>query len=222
MNLLIISNELLETEFKNRLTHSNASINFVNNYLSNPNEYNKYDAIIDSIFHDEIDELNTILSSSAKLVMVNSVKTTLLELSHYLDGDTSKLFGVSALPTFVEREKWEVSTLKNSNKEILNKCIEELSCSYILSDDRAGMISARVIAMIINEAYFTLMEGTASKKDIDKGMKLGTNYPFGPFEWCGKIGLTHIYELLESLYDETKEEQYKISPLLRKEYLQSI
>jgi 3-hydroxybutyryl-CoA dehydrogenase len=30
-------------------------------------------------------------------------------------------------------------------------------------------------------------------------MRLGTNYPFGPFEWSEKIGLENIYDLLNKL-----------------------
>ena len=52
-------------------------------------------------------------------------------------------------------------------------------------------------------------------------MKLGTNYPYGPFEWCKRIGIKHVYELIEALYDDTQDERYKISPLLKKEYLKN-
>jgi 3-hydroxybutyryl-CoA dehydrogenase len=81
------------------------------------------------------------------------------------------------------------------------------------------MVTPRVIFMIINEAYFTVQEGTARKADIDQGMKLGTNYPYGPFEWSELIGLQHVYELLEAVYEDTKDERYKICSLLKKEYL---
>jgi 3-hydroxybutyryl-CoA dehydrogenase len=75
--------------------------------------------------------------------------------------------------------------------------------------------------MIINEAYYTVQEGTACRTDIDLGMKLGTAYPKGPFEWSEEIGIDHVYETLEALYQDTKDERYKICPLLKTEYLQS-
>ena len=81
------------------------------------------------------------------------------------------------------------------------------------------MVTPRIIFMIINEAYYTVQEGTATREDIDQGMKLGTNYPFGPFEWAEKIGLDNVYETLEAIYEDTKEERYKICPLLKREYL---
>ena len=61
------------------------------------------------------------------------------------------------------------------------------------------MITPRVIAMIINEAYFTLQAGVSTKEEIDTAMKLGTNYPYGPFEWADKIGLNRIKTLLQTL-----------------------
>jgi 3-hydroxybutyryl-CoA dehydrogenase len=62
-----------------------------------------------------------------------------------------------------------------------------------------GFITARVIAMIINEAWFALEEGVSTKEEIDTAMKLGTNYPYGPFEWGKEIGLKNIHALLDKL-----------------------
>ncbi len=71
--------------------------------------------------------------------------------------------------------------------------------------DLPGMVSPRVISMIINEAWYAWEEGVASKQDIDTAMKLGTNYPFGPFIWGSKIGLEKIVNLLLSLgYDNPR------------------
>ena len=65
--------------------------------------------------------------------------------------------------------------------------------------DEPGFISARVIAMIINEAYFALGDDISSKTEIDIAMKLGTNYPYGPFEWAELIGEENILSLLQKL-----------------------
>jgi 3-hydroxybutyryl-CoA dehydrogenase len=73
--------------------------------------------------------------------------------------------------------------------------------------------------MIINEAYYAAQDGIASREDIDKAMRLGTNYPHGPFEWAERIGLSAVYQLIESLYRDTHDERYKVCPLLKKEYL---
>ena len=69
--------------------------------------------------------------------------------------------------------------------------------------------------MIINEAYFALEEEVSTKDEIDIAMKLGTNYPFGPFEWAERIGVENVYELLNHLSISNK--RYKPSRLLQKE-----
>ena len=71
--------------------------------------------------------------------------------------------------------------------------------------------------MIINEAYYTVEEGTATREDVDMAMKLGTNYPFGPFEWCERIGSKNVCGLLDAVYEDTKDERYSICRLLRDE-----
>jgi len=79
-------------------------------------------------------------------------------------------------------------------------------------EDEPGLISARIIAMIINEAYFANAENVSTEKEIDTAMKLGTNYPYGPFEWADKIGVKNIYVLLEKL--SINDPRYHPSALL--------
>ena len=69
--------------------------------------------------------------------------------------------------------------------------------------------------MIINEAYYTLQDKISTKAEIDIAMKLGTNYPHGPFEWSSLIGLKNIYELLTVL--SKTDTRYTASDLLMKE-----
>ena len=129
------------------------------------------------------------------------------------------LIGFNGLPTFFNRPLLELSVYEEKNQELVARLCQELGTDYELVGDRVGMVTPRVICMIINEAYYTLQEGTASKADIDQGMKLGTNYPYGPFEWAGRIGLDHVYDLLEALWEDTRDERYKICPLLKRDYL---
>ena len=80
--------------------------------------------------------------------------------------------------------------------------------------DQVGMVTPRIICMIINEAYYAVEENVASRSDIDLAMKLGTNYPFGPFEWCDKIGIKNVHRLLKEVFANTNDERYKICSLL--------
>ncbi len=60
-------------------------------------------------------------------------------------------------------------------------------------------VALRVISCIVNEAFLTLSEGVATAEDIDEAMKLGANYPRGPFEWTEEIGAGRILATLDSL-----------------------
>lgn len=176
---------------------------------------------LDCVFHFTIDENPDHLESLRELtdlpVFLNSVKTSLAELAYLYGNLGTHVYGFNGLPGFFNRSVLEV-TLQESDADIKG-IMDPLGLEYLVVADRVGMATPRVIAMIINEAYYTLQEDTATAEDIDLGMKLGTNYPFGPFEWAKKIGVHHIYELLESLYQDTKDQRYKISPLLKREYL---
>ena len=82
--------------------------------------------------------------------------------------------------------------------------------------DGAGLVSARILAPIINEAAFALMEGVASAQDIDTAVRLGVNYPHGPLEWADLIGIDLVYRILRALHDEQGDDRYRPCPLLRK------
>ena len=84
----------------------------------------------------------------------------------------------------------------------------------IATPDEPGFISARIISMIINEAFYAKGENISTENEIDIAMKLGTNYPFGPFEWANEIGIKNIYDLLVSL--SKNDVRYNPSPLLEK------
>ncbi|MEB3059486.1 3-hydroxyacyl-CoA dehydrogenase family protein, partial [Parvimonas sp. D9] len=81
---------------------------------------------------------------------------------------------------------WEIVPAKEVS--VTTQVLEAMGFAYQFVPDVPGMVAARVIAMIINEAFFALGDGISSKHDIDTVMKLGTNYPYGPFEWCNLIG----------------------------------
>lgn len=82
--------------------------------------------------------------------------------------------------------------------------------------DYGGLVLRRVLFMVINEAVWALMEGVASREDIDAAMKLGTGYPLGPLEWADALGLDRVYEGLRGLHEEYGDDRYRPCPLLRK------
>ncbi|MER5220370.1 3-hydroxyacyl-CoA dehydrogenase [Streptomyces flaveus] len=66
--------------------------------------------------------------------------------------------------------------------------------------DVPGSIVARTVARIIDLAHDAVTKGVATEEDIDTAMRLGVNYPLGPFEWSRKLGKTWAHDLLEELH----------------------
>lgn len=179
------------------------------------------DLIFDFILDEEPDQFDIYIEKTTT-VFVNTTKISLAELVHTVGNKMAcTLFGFNGLPTFLNRNILEASVLNEADETKLKAICQSLQTEVLIVEDRVGLVTPRVVSMIINEAYYAVQEGTASRKDIDLAMKLGTNYPYGPFEWCSRIGIRHVYELLDALYEDTKDERYKICPLLKKEYLKA-
>jgi 3-hydroxybutyryl-CoA dehydrogenase len=83
----------------------------------------------------------------------------------------------------------------------------------VLVRESPGFITTRVNASIGNEAFFMLMEGVASARDIDKALKLGLNHPMGPFELVDLVGLDTRLSILEYLH-RSLGEKYRPCPLI--------
>lgn len=85
----------------------------------------------------------------------------------------------------------------------------------VLINEAPGFATSRINAMIGNEAFYMLMEGVASARDIDKAMKLGLNHPMGPFEMGDLVGLDTRLKILEYLHASLGE-KFRPCPLLVK------
>ena len=113
----------------------------------------------------------------------------------------ANLIRMNGWPGFIENDTWEITgKIDQAVIDVLNA----LDKKYIACADEPGLISARIIAMIINEAYLAIEEDVSTEEEIDIAMKLGTNYPNGPFEWAKKIGLQPIHQLLTVLAKHDK------------------
>ncbi|MFJ9893998.1 3-hydroxyacyl-CoA dehydrogenase [Streptomyces sp. NPDC091280] len=66
--------------------------------------------------------------------------------------------------------------------------------------DAPGMIVARTVARIVDLAHDAVAKGVATEEDIDTAMRLGVNYPLGPFEWSRRLGRSWAYDLLDDLH----------------------
>jgi 3-hydroxybutyryl-CoA dehydrogenase len=166
------------------------------------------DVYVDLLFEPDVERTQHLKRLLPKPVIVNSVSYTTKKIG-------ADLIRINAWPGMLQRSVLEVALPSTVNEAIVKDIFEQLQWNYVIAPDIAGMITARVLATIINEAYYTLGAQVSTRDEIDIAMKLGTSYPYGPFEWSEKIGLKRIYELLVEL--SKVDERYTPAPLLEEE-----
>ena len=221
MKILLIGEENRAAELRAKLSgNTDFEIDYTDG--DEDEDYSDYDVLFDLNFDDDPSSLALYAGLKETPVFVSAVKTSLAEAVYATEAKIRcRLFGINALPGFLSNPIWEISLLRKFETPELEKLAKILGIEYLPVEDRVGMVKPRIIFMVINEACYTLQEGTANIEDIDMAMKLGTNYPYGPFEWCDKIGVTQVFETLASIYEDTKDERYKICPLLKHKYLRN-
>jgi 3-hydroxybutyryl-CoA dehydrogenase len=93
---------------------------------------------------------------------------------------------------------------------------EDLDKEPVEVADFPGFVSNRILMPMINEAVFCLMEGVASKEDIDTVMTLGMNHPMGPLALADFIGLDVCLSIMEVLHAQLGDDKYRPCPLLER------
>jgi 3-hydroxybutyryl-CoA dehydrogenase len=82
--------------------------------------------------------------------------------------------------------------------------------------DAPGLVVARTIAMLINEASDAVEQGVCDAEGADSAMTLGVNYPAGPFAWLAQCGVPATVRLVDALDAHYRGERYRVSPRLRR------
>ena len=140
-----------------------------------------------------------------RVVIINSVVHTLFETN-------SQFIRINGWNSFLGSGLVEAAALP-AQRESAENVLAQFNKKIEWLDDIPGFITPRVVSMIINEAYLSLEENISTKQEIDTAMKLGTNYPYGPFEWAEKIGPATVRQLLEKL--NASSSRYRPSQLLK-------
>lgn len=94
------------------------------------------------------------------------------------------------------------------------KFVESLGKIPAKAVDYPGFIASRVLDVMLNEAIYAVMDGN-SPEEIDKAMKVCTNFPMGPLELTDLAGLDILLHVMECLQRELGD-KYKPAPLLTK------
>ena len=207
MRLVVLTNEQLKEELLSTGISDDCKVDWINS----SKEFSSYagaDAVFDLLFEQDGYDTSYLNDFFNRPVFVNSMNKTIAEIN-------LPVIRINGWPGFLKRSVAEVccndEVIKNEAEQVLG--LLNRKAEWV--PDIKGFISARVVSMIINEAYFSLEENVSTKEEIDIAMKLGTNYPYGPFEWSKKIDLKNIAALLTEL--STTEKRYQPAGLLLKE-----
>jgi 3-hydroxybutyryl-CoA dehydrogenase len=85
----------------------------------------------------------------------------------------------------------------------------------VVNKDCPGFVVTRVLVPALNEAMYLAWEGIAEPEDIDKAIKLGLNWPMGPFTLLDYLGLDTILSITGVFQNEIGDPKYRPCPLLR-------
>lgn len=105
-----------------------------------------------------------------------------------------------------------------STSDEVTKTVIELSTTLgktpVEVNDLPGFVANKILMPMINEAIYTLYEGTAGVEEIDTVMKLGMAHPMGPLRLADFIGLDTCLSILRVLHDGFGNPKYAPCPLL--------
>ena len=222
MNILLIGEDNCLDFFK---SNENFQFTFLPYFDTLDLPDGDYDVLIDLTVSDNAVIANYTLDlykehfTKLNLIICNALTKTATKYSSVLNSKCN-VFGVSFIPSiFKNTESLEISSALQNNIAIIDVETDVISKIFDkkvnLVEDRVGLVSIRILCMIINESIFALQDGITSAEDIDIAMKYGTNYPQGPVKWLDEIGADVVVEVLDSLFDEYKEERYRASILLK-------
>jgi len=93
---------------------------------------------------------------------------------------------------------------------------QSLGKDPITAPDKPGFIVNRLLVPYLLDAIRSFEHGLGTVEDIDKGMKLGTGYPMGPFTLLDFVGLDTTYYIANIMFEEYREPAYAPPPLLKR------
>jgi len=97
--------------------------------------------------------------------------------------------------------------------QVIKEVAEKMGKETVVINEFPGFVTSRISALVGNEAFYMLQEGLGTPEEIDKAIKLGLNYPMGPFELVDLVGLDARLNNLKYLHEKLGE-KYRPAPLL--------
>lgn len=190
-------------------------------YTSNLEDLQFADIVIEAIVESEdvkkklFAELDKIVKQSAILASnTSSISITRLATATKRPHQVIGMHFMNPPPIMKLVEIIRGADTSDETFNATKKLAERFGKTVVCSQDYSGFIVNRILMPMINEAFYTLYTGVATKEDIDAGMKLGTNQPMGPLQLADFIGLDVCLSILKVLQAGLGDVKYAPCPLL--------
>ncbi len=99
--------------------------------------------------------------------------------------------------------------------QVIQNLAFQVGKETVLVKDAQGFVTSRVLTAHLLECMRVLEEGVAKAEDIDKAVRLGLNYPMGPFELADYVGLDTMVFTAEGL-TEAYGDRFRAPQILKK------
>lgn len=150
-------------------------------------------------------------------ILCNTVSTTATEVVSRV-GAGDRIIGLAALPGMIASDVVEVSFpygAKHGHQEILSDFFASIGKRMEVVRDEVGMVTPRLLAVMINEAVLVCQQDLIGREAIDALMAPGLQAE-GPLAMGRRIGWRNLYTVLTAMYDELGGERYRPASLLKK------
>ncbi len=151
------------------------------------------------------------------VLATNTSSISITKIAAAATGAESRVIGMHFFnPVPVMKLVEVIRGLQTSDEvaERTSELSEAMGKTPLVANDRAGFVSNRILMPMINEAFYTWMEGVAAPEAIDGVMKLGMAHPMGPLRLADFIGLDTCVSIMNVLADGLHSERYRPCPLL--------
>lgn len=156
--------------------------------------------------------------SPETIIATNSTTLVITELSSELE-HKERCVSLHFSTTSPDAGILEVAKGLYTSDEAYDKVLtfgKLLSKVVIPVEESPGLISVRMLVVLINEACQILVESVATKENIDLTISSSLSTRQGPFEMADRIGLDRVLRYMNNLYSEFGDIKYKANPIIKK------
>ncbi len=151
------------------------------------------------------------------ILATNTSSLSVTELS-VATGRPSKVIGMHFFnPAPVMKLVEVISTVVTEPSVIadVEALAERLGKTDVTVGDKAGFIANALLFGYLNHAVSMYEARYASREDIDAAMRLGCGLPMGPLALMDLIGIDTAYEILDTMYKQSRDRLHAPSPIIK-------